>query len=291
MAIGGESQRSRRNVLVAAVAGAAAVAAEGLVRPTTAAAASTALMTEVDNPTIATTSVSAVGSITKADGVAFVVSVSGDATAVRGDGVDGVGISGTSDLGNGVFGRSNGGAGVYGFIGDPINDGGGSRAGVCGESALPGLPGVTGNGQIGVQGGGLIGVQGFGNVGVIGQAEGLGDPGLFGTGVYGYSGSSSMPAAPTNVGVCARAGGAAVALRVDGRATFSRSGRVTITAGHSSRVVSFAGVTTASLVIATIQTHRSGVYVASAVPASGKFTIYLNKAVSASTRVAFFILN
>ena len=52
-----------------------------------------------------------------------------------------------------------------------------------------------------------------------------------------------------------------------------------------------AGVTTASHVLLTIQQNRAGLYVQSAVPAAGSFTIYLNNAVTADTQVAYFVLN
>ena len=44
------------------------------------------------------------------------------------------------------------------------------------------------------------------------------------------------------------------------------------------------GVSTASFILATLQTKRTGIYVIAVVPAAGYFTIYLNKAVSSTTR-------
>jgi hypothetical protein len=69
------------------------------------------------------------------------------------------------------------------------------------------------------------------------------------------------------------------------------SGRASIARLKASRTVVLTGVTTSSMVLATLQTRRTGVYVAAAVSANGRFTIYLNKAVSASTLVAYFVLN
>jgi hypothetical protein len=134
-------------------------------------------------------------------------------------------------------------------------------------------------------------VLGGGRNGVVGVGDGLGPPGLFGTGVYGYSGTMAPPDAPNNVGVFARGDGASIALRVQGRAVFSRSGRTYVSAGHSSRTVTVAGMTASSFVLATLQTRRTGVYVAAAVPAAGKFTLYLNQAVSATTYFAYIVLN
>jgi uncharacterized Ntn-hydrolase superfamily protein len=52
-----------------------------------------------------------------------------------------------------------------------------------------------------------------------------------------------------------------------------------------------AGVTTSSYIIATPQTNRAGVYVQSVVPASGKFTIYLNKAVTGTSYIGYLVIN
>jgi hypothetical protein len=99
------------------------------------------------------------------------------------------------------------------------------------------------------------------------------------------------PEPPDHIGVNARGDGTAIGLKVQGKAQFSRSGRTYVSAGHATRAVTYAGVPTSSLVIATLQTYRSGVYIAATVPAAGKFTIYLEKAVSGTTHVAFFIIN
>ena len=45
-----------------------------------------------------------------------------------------------------------------------------------------------------------------------------------------------------------------------------------------------------SLILATIQQNRPGVFVQAAVPTSTGFTIYLNKAVATKTTVAWFAL-
>jgi hypothetical protein len=251
-------------------------------------------MTEVDNPTTAKTSISALTSITTKGAIAFETNVGLDATAMHGDSPGGIGVLGTNDTsGAGVVGNSNHATGVLGQAGDPQGYLGlpAGTAGVIGFCDVAGQPGVLGLGDVGVQAGGAIGVFAVGAPGLVGIADGLGPPGLFGTGVYGYSGGISPPAPPDNIAIYARGDGASLALAVQGKAVFSRSGRTAISKGHASRAVTFAGVTTSSLVIATLQTYRSGIYVAAAVPAAGKFTIYLNKAVSATTYVAFFILN
>ena len=81
---------------------------------------------------------------------------------------------------------------------------------------------------------------------------------------------------------------------VPGKATFSRSGILTVAARASSAMKSVVPLSSASLVLATIQGNVVGVYVLGVTlvtGASGSFTIHLNKAVSASTKVAWFVVN
>jgi hypothetical protein len=113
-----------------------------------------------------------------------------------------------------------------------------------------------------------------------------------GSGVYGYAGGTAAPAMTgPAAGVVARAiDTSTLALRVIGRATFSFSGTVTVAANQSRVTVTKAGVTASSLIIATPRTNRAGVYVQSAVPGAGKFTVHLNKKVSGATDVAYLIL-
>ena len=113
-----------------------------------------------------------------------------------------------------------------------------------------------------------------------------------GTGVYGFAGSTVAPTPTgTAAGVLARADDPTLlALRVVGRASFSLSGRATVAKNHSSVTVTKAGITAASLVIATPKTNRAGVFVQAVVPSAGKFTIYLNKKVSGTTYVAYMAL-
>lgn len=272
---------SRRDLLAAAAGGASALAAQALASPLSVAAASTAVMTEVDNPTQAETSITA--DITGTDeepAFAFEANIVDTGTGLHGYSPGGTAIIGDSDMRIGVAGR----------VADtsPLA---GMSSGVVGISGAADSTGVTGLGEVGVEAGGPIGVFAVGTTAVIGIGDGLGPPGQFGTGVYGYSGTVAPPVAPNNIGVYARGDGASTALRVQGKATFSRSGRTYVGAGYYSRTITLAGVTTSSLVLATLQTRRTGVYIAAAVPAAGKFTVYLNKAVTATTYFAYFVLN
>jgi hypothetical protein len=140
-------------------------------------------------------------------------------------------------------------------------------------ASAPGI-GVDGNGPTGVRGvssGSGDGVDGVANnsccSAVFGKNDGTGN------GVAGQ--------ADTGTGVLAASTGG-IALKVDGKAQFSRSGIVTITYPAKSKVVSGVPLTGKSLVLATQQKFLAGVYVVAAVPnlsgSSNSFTIYLSKA-------------
>jgi len=93
-------------------------------------------------------------------------------------------------------------------------------------------------------------------IGVEGDVTGSG------SGVYGHASGAGVGVngqSDSGVGVEAQAG-TGTALKVDGKASFSRSGVVTIGAGTSSRTVQLAGVTTSSMVLATAQ-QATTVYV------------------------------
>jgi hypothetical protein len=130
-------------------------------------------------------------------------------------------------------------------------------------------------------------------VGVVGQSDdwgvfGNGTVGVYGLGTYGVVGESLSTAA----GVVASAKSPTdLALDVYGKVRFSRSGRASIASGHSTKVVSLAGVSSGSRVFALIHSNRSGRWVRAVVPTTGSFKIYLNGTVSSTTYVAWFVLN
>jgi hypothetical protein len=88
--------------------------------------------------------------------------------------------------------------------------------------------------------------------------------------------------------------GAPLALRVEGKASFSRSGRVAVAAGKSYRDVSVPGQLSGTpLCFANLASYRAGVHVAAVrpnYPSSGKMRIYLNKAVTSPIDVAWVVL-
>ena len=244
--------------------------------------------------------------------------------AIKGVSNQGIGVQGTSSAAEGVAGSSDE-TGVRGIstYSSPTNDfdvpshntgviglAGGledllpdntDETGVYGFADLsPVSTGVWGDsGQgFGVFGSGDVGVGGSGFLGVYGVANGAGASGVLGrggpgeTGVYGFAGAGAPPAPTPNVAVQAKAETASeIALNVIGRAKFSQSGRTSIATNKSSIVITKSGVSTASYIIATLQTKRTGIYVQSVVPAAGKFTIYLNKVVPGTTYVGWFVVN
>jgi hypothetical protein len=217
-------------------------------------------------------------------------------------GNDGTGVSGTGgeDSGTGVVGSGGGaeGVGVVGIGGSQGTgvvgnggDGGGTGVFGSGGGDGPGVQGTGGNadgiGVVGIGGsngtGGGVGVSGTGNggsAGVTGTAAGTG------AGVIGTTGG-------TGSGVLAENTGTGAALNVIGPAFFSRAGILTVGAGKSSVTKTGVTLTLSSLIFATLQQDHSGVWVRSAVPdvAGSSFTVHLSKAVTASTRVAWFTIN
>jgi hypothetical protein len=133
--------------------------------------------------------------------------------------------------------------------------------------------------------------QGAGPSGTVGLALGIsaagGSSGLSassgsGVGVSGSSGSGTGVVASSTSGT---------ALSVQGKAHFSRSGSSSVAQGSKTKTVNVSGMTASSLVLVTLQTSVSGVYVTAAVPGSGKFTVHLNKNTPAATKFAWFVLN
>jgi hypothetical protein len=232
--------------------------------------------------------------------------------------------------GNGLRGESEGdpGVGVYGFASSTICNtvSGCSGTGVFGQGATLGIDGrggdVAGEGT-GVSGvGGRFGVSGRGGIGLFAVGTGGGGgslptgAGVFATGVTnGVQGQSANATASgvygentgggfgvagrshQGTGVLAESGNG-TALAVNGKAVFSRSGKVTITFPRDSAVVSAAALSPTSLVLAVGQTNVRGVFVRAAVPnvATGSIKIHLNRSPGTPTNprsmvVGWFVLS
>jgi hypothetical protein len=314
MAIDTGVSKSRRAVLAGAIGGAGALAISALGHPAAVAAAANGNVqlghgtADTDNDSAAETRVNGTtdGTIALSGFQAGSgIGLSGrSATGIGTQGVGtgtGVGLKGTSNAGNGARGESvdntpsdflsaSNKTGVIGTAGDASGlSSNTDEIGVLGycdvSSHSTGVLGVSTAG-VGAFGLGAIGVIGFGTWGVLGDVD------TASIGVYGNTGVDPAPAVTTGIGVLARAQATTqVALRVLGKTQFSRSARTSIAAGASSKKVTMTGVTTSSYIIATLQTNRAGVYVQSVVPATGYFTIHLNKTVSATTYVGYLVIN
>ncbi len=166
----------------------------------------------------------------------------------------------------------------------------------CGATGVEGYS--EGFAGVGVSGVGVMGSADTGTgvygtnrestgIGVHGRTEGVGSA-VYGEATAGGVGVNGDSANGTGVRAASPGG---TALQVHGKATFSRSGILTIAAGTASKTVTLAGVTTASMVLATAQQNKS-VTVKAAVPAAGSFKIFLTgNAPTGGLKVAYFVLN
>ena len=163
----------------------------------------------------------------------------------------------------------------------------GSGVGVQGETSGATAAGVLGTHHGAGIGAGVSGVSDAGT-GVVGTSGGGSGFGVLGTNTGSGVGVRGECAA--GLGVLAIG---AVALEVHGPAVFTRSGVLTVAAGKSSATQTGVALTTSSLVLATMQQDKTGLYVRSAVPnvTGSSFTINLSKAVTASITVAWFVVN
>jgi len=187
------------------------------------------------------------------------------------------GLSASSGSGDGLRGSSSvdGKSGVYGYT---MNQNG---YGVFGRNTATGAIGCLGGTNATGVYGSIEGSQAWGALGGSGNYSGMSDsPGVYAFGRLGK----------------------ATAMVVDGQVKVLTSGLMTILAGKSAATVSSVvwGGTTyplkllpRCLVLATLQTNRAGLYVQAAVPnvSNGTVTVYLNKKVTAATKVAWFVLN
>jgi hypothetical protein len=275
---GNDARTTRRALLAATIGGAAAVAAQAAL-PLAAQAHDPddieSGVTNVDTTTTgidtsATADVDAFAATASGTGSAVVASANGTGAAVEATAADAPAVEASN---SGVDTA----AAVYATSGDA------STAATPAQTAYTGayaftetVPEFLGTGawgdsdDTGVLGtGGNLGVLGSGFWGVYGESS---SPG--GTAIYAFAQSTDRRA-----------------LYVDGKVGFRRSGRTSISAGHSSRVVSLPGVTVNSLVFAQLGSNRSGRWVRAVVPSAGKFTVYLNTTVSSSTWIIWWVIN
>jgi hypothetical protein len=119
-----------------------------------------------------------------------------------------------------------------------------------------------------------------------------------GYGVFGYNMTNAGRAAlgAPQAALWASQFSAPLALKVEGKASFSRSGRATVLAGKSFVDVNLGpkgGLGGTPLCFANLLSYRAGVYVAGVrpnYPALGRLRIYLNRSVTSAVNVAWLVL-
>jgi len=81
-------------------------------------------------------------------------------------------------------------------------------------------------------------------------------------------------------------------IQIDGIASFSRSGVLSVPAGATSATVRGVELTPTSFVVATLQDNIPGLFVRAAVPnpAARSITVYLDRAAPQAARAAWFVL-
>jgi hypothetical protein len=242
-------------------------------------------------------------------------SATGSGVAIAADSASGLALRATSSATHGIKGRGQldgvigespgGRTGVVGYSGGGSAPAGPAKTGVYGEAtqdtAARGVSGFSTAGQ-GVRGEATTGqgVQGIATTGEAVRGDTTGGTGVHGQatsgkGVRGVANGGDGVAGEATSGVGVRATATTgVALAVAGRATFSRSGKVTIPAGAARIDVTVpGGLASSAIAFATLQYLRTGVYVVGARPnwpSSGKLRIYLNKSLASSTPVAWFVI-
>lgn len=337
MADAGAERSSRRALLTASLGAGAALLAEAIGRPATARAAdgdpllagesngassTTSIINTTNDQTVLSVSNGEMGSTgLSAAGHSVGVHAGGQLGLLAEGGAEGVratggiyGVTGraTGTFHAGVYGTSDSGWGIRGDSESDVGALGTSQSGV----------GVTGTSEssTGVYGGSTAGTGVWGATGsqtapgVIGWAAGTGVFGASGgtntlpdtppvkTGVYGYAAQDASAngvygRSTTGTGVYARADAGGTALKVAGKALFSRAGKATVTKGRSYVDITVPGVLTSHSVIhATLQYYRTGVAVAGVrpnYPSTGQARIYLTKVASttSSTFVGWFVVD
>lgn len=281
------SRRTRRQLLAGGVAAAGVLAADALGRAAPAAAADgDPILMGTINESTSTTLINNSGGDTT-----FTVAAASGGTALDAEAVDGTAVFGASVTGRGVSGMTQDtapdAAAVYGEV-NSINPGAYS-AGVRGQHDGTGGVGIGVYGSHAGDGWGVYGTSqgGIGVVGSVTSGAGTGVQGSGTTGVFGVTDS------PHGAGVLAQNNGGGPALQVDGVAAFSRSGMATVPAGKS-HVTHWLPLSSASLVLATIQGNVTDLWVRGVTIAAGSpgsFTIHLSKAAESKVKVAWLAVN
>jgi hypothetical protein len=266
-------------MLGAATAGAGAAA--GLVGGVAEAAPATGISLGKTNTTSGSTTVvskkgTGLSGRTSTHGQAGVSGV--DKNTVKGS----FGLLGESDHGTAILGISHGGDGITGQTQTS------GKSGVAGLDfgKTAGAHGLYGQSNLGV---GVFGIS-FGGNGIFGQSETVGKSAVVGVDLLTKPGGNAGSFQSHEGTAVVALSDHGIALHVEGRAKFKNSGTVSVPAGSNSVKVSVAGLTTANIVLATIQNPQSGVFIEGAQPSSGSFTITLSKKAPAAVHVGWFVI-
>jgi len=228
----------------------------------------------------------AVEALTFGTGSAVFAETSGGGNAVSAYSQSAAALYGQAASGAGVWGSdgsSGTGPGLYGSLLNPANASPAMKATTAGTgSALAASITNSSNTHPAVLGS----TNGSGS-GVYGESTKDGGRGTTGQGTNGATGLYGRSDRGTGVFAKSTSGDA---LRVVGKVAFSRSGLVTVAAKKKSVKVILAGVTTSSMILATLQSLAGSIAVANAIPGSGSFTINLTAAPSNSVKVAWFVI-
>ena len=306
-----DAPRTRRALLAAAAAAGAATVASAVVKPLSVRGAvddNADMFVGTVYGDVSTTT----GLVNHTTGTTVFSANSGFGTAVLGTSSSGSGGAGVSGVTN-----------AAGASGIGVRGTGGTGRGVVGEStSYIGVSATSGSG---------VALQAVSTSGIGVHASSFSGPGLIasssssygavifatgtnpavhaygsGGGVHGHASSEEPETTAPNTGVQGTAEGTGTggffsspsgnALRVQGKASFSRSGRVNVPAGRSYVDISVSGgLASSAAVVATLQMPRGTACVTSVrinYPSAGKARIYLNKVASttATTPVGFFVL-
>jgi hypothetical protein len=180
--------------------------------------------------------------------------LSGQTKTVGFSGLAGIDVTPTKGA-HGTYGQSNFGTGVLGVSFH--------ATGVTGFASTEGASGVSAENTA------------KGGFGLFGQAN-------EGTSVYGTSTNGTGVHASSAHGT---------ALEVSGKTKFSRSGLTIIRGGSRTATVHVDGLTSASIVLATIQRPQAGLALAGALAAEGSFELHLSGPAPADVPVGWLILD
>jgi hypothetical protein len=173
------------------------------------------------------------------------------------------------------------------------------------HSGIVGFDTSTGTGGHGVYGNsvhgdGVLGISAH-KTGVVGQGSTVNQSGVAGVdvtpttgghGVFGQSQHGDAVFATSPNGVALRGESAhGLALHVEGKAKFARSGTVSVPSGHKTAHVSVPGMTASNIVLATIQNPQDGIFLEGAAAGSGGFTVTLSGSTESSVKVGWMVLD